>query len=102
MARYIAKNLVAAVMAKRCQIEIAYAIGVAQPVSVLVDSFGTGKVSDDELCAIVRKKFDLRPAAIIERLNLRRPIYRQTAAYGHFGRDDLSLPWEALDAAGEL
>jgi len=102
IARYMAKNLVVAGLAKRCQIEIAYAIGVAQPVSVLVDTYGTGIVSDDELCAIVRKTFDLRPAAIIERLNLRRPIYRQTAAYGHFGRTDLSLPWENADAVDAL
>ena len=98
MARYIAKNLVAAGFARRCQIELAYAIGVAQPVSVLVDSFGTGRLPDGELSALVRRCFDLRPAAIIERLNLRRPIYQPTAAYGHFGRTDLDLPWERLDA----
>ena len=98
MARYIAKNIVAAGLARKCQIELAYAIGVAQPVSVLVDSFGTGKLADGELSALVRRCFDLRPAAIIERLDLRRPIYQPTAAYGHFGRTDLDLPWERLDA----
>ena len=99
MARYIAKNLVAAGLARKCQIELAYAIGVAQPVSVLVDSYGTGRVPDAELSALVRRCFDLRPAAIIERLDLRRPIYQPTAAYGHFGRPDLDLPWERLDPA---
>ena len=94
MARYVAKNLVAAGLAKKCQIELAYAIGVAQPVSVLVDSYGTGVVSDAQLSELVRRCFDLRPAAIIRTLDLRRPIYSQTAAYGHFGRSDLSLPWE--------
>ncbi len=102
MARYIAKNIVAAGLADKCQLQLAYAIGVANPVSVRVDSFGTGKVSDGELSEIVAKTFDLRPAAIIKRLDLRRPIYRQTAAYGHFGRMDLDLPWERLDAAEEL
>ena len=94
MARYVAKNLVAAGLAKKCQIELAYAIGVAQPVSVLVDSYGTGVVSDAQLSELVRRCFDLRPAAIIRTLDLRRPIYSQTAAYGHFDRSDLSLPWE--------
>ena len=98
MARYVAKNLVKAGLAKRCQIELAYAIGVAQPVSVLVDTYGTGKLSDLELSELVRRCFDLRPAAIISTLNLRRPIYQQTAAYGHFGRPDLDLPWEKTDA----
>ena len=102
MARFIAKNFVAAGLAQKCQIELAYAIGMAQPVSVLVDSFGTGKLSDVELSALVRHCFDLRPAAIIERLNLRRPIYRQTAAYGHFGRTDVDLPWERTDRVEEL
>ena len=97
MARFIAKNLVAAGLARKCQIELAYAIGVAQPVSVLVDSFGTGRVPDAELSALVRRCFDLRPAAIIERLDLRRPIYQPIAAYGHFGRPDLDLPWERID-----
>ena len=102
MARYIAKNLVAASLCDKCQIQLAYAIGVANPVSVRVDTFGTGKLSDDAINEIVLKEFDLRPAAIIKRLDLRRPIYKQTAAYGHFGRDDVSLPWEQLDAAESL
>ena len=102
MARYMAKNLVAAGLARRCQIELAYAIGVAHPVSLLVDTQGTGVVPDAELERILRTEFDLRPAAIIRRLDLRRPIYRQTAAYGHFGRTDVALPWEALDAADTL
>ncbi|MDO4354985.1 MAG: methionine adenosyltransferase, partial [Clostridia bacterium] len=95
--RHAAKNLVASGLAEKCEIGVAYAIGVAKPVSVFVDSFGTGKLPDDELARIVEKVFDLRPSAIIERLNLRRPIYQQTASYGHFGRDDLDLPWEKLD-----
>ena len=102
MARYIAKNLVAAGLAKRCQIELAYAIGVARPVSVLVETQGTGALPEEKLAEIVRENFDLRPAKIIERLNLRRPIYLQTAAYGHFGRTDLDLPWERTDAAEAL
>ena len=102
MARYVAKNIVAAGLAKACQIELAYAIGVAQPVSVLVDTRGTGKVSDLRLGELVRECFDLRPAAIISALDLRRPIYQQTAAYGHFGRPDLDLPWEKTDAAERL
>jgi len=102
MARYVAKNLVKAGLAKRCQIELAYAIGVAQPVSVLVDTYGTGKMSDLELSELVRECFDLRPAAIISTLNLRRPIYQQTAAYGHFGRLDLDLPWEKTDAVERI
>ena len=102
MARYAAKNLVCAGLASRCQIEIAYAIGVAHPVSVLVDTFGTGALPDDRLAEIVTRHFDLRPAAIIRDLDLRRPIYRQTAAYGHFGRTDLDLPWERTDRAEEL
>ncbi|MCD7802929.1 MAG: methionine adenosyltransferase [Clostridiales bacterium] len=102
MARYAAKNLVAAGLADRCQIELAYAIGVARPVSVLVDSFGTGTVSDERLSQLVQQVFDLRPASIIRTLDLRRPIYRQTAAYGHFGRPDLDLPWERLDEVEEL
>ena len=102
MARYIAKNVVAAGLARRCQIELAYAIGVAQPVSVLVDSFGTGRLSDGALSELVRRCFDLRPAAIIETLNLRRPIYQPTAAYGHFGRTDLNLPWEQTNAVDKL
>ena len=102
MARYIAKNIVAAGLAARCQIQLAYAIGVAQPVSVLVETNGTGKLSDAQLSALVRKAFDLRPAAIIETLDLRRPIYQQTASYGHFGREDLDLPWEKTDRVKEL
>jgi len=102
MARYVAKNIVAAGLAKKCQIQLAYAIGVAQPVSVLVDTYGTGKLSDLRLSELVRGCFDLRPASIIETLNLRRPIYRQTAAYGHFGRTDLDLPWERTDATERL
>ena len=96
-ARYVAKNVVAAGLADRCEIQLAYAIGVAHPVSVFVETFGTGKKHSTEIADIVTKLFDLRPAAIIDRLQLRRPIYRQTAAYGHFGRDDLDLPWEKLD-----
>ncbi len=102
MARYAAKHLVAVGLAERCQIELAYAIGVARPVSVLVESYGTGVCPDERLAEIVRKTFDLRPAAIIRALDLRRPIYRQTAAYGHFGRPDLDLPWERLDRVEEL
>ena len=102
MARYIAKNLVAAGLAKKCEIELAYAIGVAKPVSVLVDSQGTGALPDGKLEEIVTKEFDLRPAKIIQRLGLRAPIYRQTAAYGHFGRTDVDLPWERLDAVDAL
>ena len=102
MARYIAKNIVAAGLATRCQLQLAYAIGVAHPVSVLAETFGTGKVSDAALSALVRKCFDLRPAAIIERLDLRRPIYVQTSAYGHFGREELNLPWETVDMTEEL
>ena len=102
MARYIAKNIVAAGLARRCHIELAYAIGVSHPVSVLVDSQGTGKVSDERLSQIVRELFDLRPGKIITHLDLRRPIYEQTAAYGHFGRSDLDLPWERLDMVEAL
>jgi len=102
MARYIAKNLVAAGLARRCQIEIAYAIGVAKPVSVLVDTFGTGALPDDKLAGIVNGCFDMRPASIIRALDLLRPIYKKTAAYGHFGRTDVDLPWERLDMAEKL
>lgn len=102
MARYIAKNIVAAGLAKKCQIEVAYAIGVASPVSILVDSYGTGAVSEEKLSEIIRENFDLRPASIISKLDLRRPIYRRTAAYGHFGRSDLDLPWERTDKAESL
>ena len=101
-ARWVAKNIVAAGLARRCEVELAYAIGVAEPVSVLVDTQGTGKVTDEALEAAVRKVFDLRPAAIIRELDLRRPIYRQTAAYGHMGRENLGLPWEKCDKAEAL
>lgn len=101
-ARYVAKNIVAAGLADKCEIQLSYAIGVAQPTSIMVDTFGTGKIADDKLVEVVRKNFDLRPAGIIKMLDLRRPIYRQTAAYGHFGRNDLNLPWEALDKTGVL
>ena len=96
-ARYVAKNLVAAGLAKKCEIQLSYAIGVAHPTSIMVDTFGTGKLSDSRLVEIIRENFDLRPAGIIKMLDLRRPIYKQTAAYGHFGRNDLDLPWEKLD-----
>ena len=101
-ARHAAVNVVAAGLAKKCQIQLAYAIGVAQPVSVLVETFGTGTVDDERLAEAVKKVFDFRPAAIIDQLNLRRPIYRQTAAYGHFGRTDLDLPWEQKNRTEEL
>lgn len=101
-ARYVAKNLVAAGLADKCEIQLAYAIGVARPVSIFVDSFGTGKVSDEKLADIVAENFDLRPAAIIKKLDLRRPIYRQVAAYGHFGRTDIDVPWEKTDKAETL
>ena len=101
-ARYVAKNIVAAGLADKCEIQLSYAIGVAQPTSVMVDTFGTGKLSDERLVEVIREKFDLRPAGIIKMLDLRRPIYKQTAAYGHFGRNDLNLPWEATDKAEEL
>lgn len=101
-ARYVAKNIVAAGLADKCEIQLSYAIGVAQPTSVMVDTFDTGKVSDEKLVDIVRENFDLRPAGIIKMLDLRRPIYKQTAAYGHFGRNDLDLPWEKLDKAEAL
>ena len=101
-ARWVAKNMVAAGLADKCEVQVAYAIGVAKPVSIMVDSFGTGKYSDEKLAEIVEKHFDLRPSAIIKTLDLRRPIYRQVAAYGHFGRTDIDLPWERLDKAEEL
>ncbi len=101
-ARYVAKNIVAAKLAKKCEIQLAYAIGVAKPVSVMVDTFGTGVVSDEKISEAVSKVFDLRPSAIIDNLNLRRPIYRQTAAYGHMGRTDIDLPWEKTDKTEEL
>lgn len=98
-ARYVAKNIVAAGIAKKCEIQLSYAIGVAHPTSIMVDTFGTGKISDEKLVEIIRENFDLRPAGIIQMLNLRRPIYKQTAAYGHFGRTDVDLPWENTDKA---
>lgn len=101
-ARYVAKNIVAAGLADKCEVQLAYAIGVAKPVSISVDTFGTGKVSEQKLVEIVRKNFDLRPAGIIKMLDLRRPIYKQTAAYGHFGRTDVDLPWERTDKAEQL
>lgn len=101
-ARYVAKNIVAAGLADKCEVQLAYAIGVAEPVSVFVDTFGTGKVADDKIAELVRKHFDLRPAAIIKNLDLRKPIYKQVAAYGHFGRNDLDLPWEKTDVAEKL
>ncbi len=101
-ARYVAKNLVAAGLAHKCELEIAYAIGVAEPVSILVNTYGTGVYSDERIADIVREEFDLRPAAIIRDLDLRRPIYKQTAAYGHFGRPDLELPWEKTDKVNQL
>jgi S-adenosylmethionine synthetase len=96
-ARYAAKNIVAAGLARKCEIQLSYAIGVAHPTSIMVDTFGTGKISDKKLVELIREHFDFRPAGIIEMLDLRRPIYRQTASYGHFGRLDLDLPWERLD-----
>ncbi|MDA5108087.1 methionine adenosyltransferase [Brevibacillus thermoruber] len=101
-ARYVAKNIVAAGLADKCEVQVAYAIGVAQPVSISVDTFGTGKIAEEELVKLVRKHFDLRPAGIIKQLDLRRPIYKQTAAYGHFGRNDLNVPWEKTDKAEAL
>ncbi len=102
MARYIAKNIVAAGLAERCEVELAYAIGVAEPVSVLVETFGTGKVEEAKIEELVRKNFKLTPKGIMESLNLRRPIYRKTAAYGHFGRNDSDFTWEATDKAEAL
>jgi S-adenosylmethionine synthetase len=99
MARYVAKNIVAAGLARQCEVEVAYAIGVAKPVSVLVETFGTGVIDEERLAQLVLDNFDLRPAAIINHLDLARPIYRQTAAYGHFGRSDVDLPWEHTDMA---
>lgn len=101
-ARYVAKNIVAAGLAEQCEIQLSYAIGVAQPTSIMVDTYGTGKLSDEKLVEIIRENFDLRPAGIIKMLDLRRPIYKQTAAYGHFGRNDLDLPWEKLDKVDAL
>lgn len=101
-ARYVAKNIVAAGLADKCEIQLAYAIGVARPVSILVDTFGTGKIDEEQIVNLVEENFELRPAGIIDMLNLRHPIYRQTAAYGHFGRDDIDLPWEHTDKAESL
>lgn len=101
-ARHVAKNIVAAGLADKCEVELAYAIGVAKPVSIYVDTFGTGKIEDDKIIALIEKHFDLRPAAIIKNLGLRAPIYKQTAAYGHFGRTDVDLPWERLDMVEKL
>ena len=101
-ARYVAKNIVASGLADKCEVQLAYAIGVAHPVSIAVDTFGTGKVSEEKLIELVRANFDLRPAGIIKMLDLRRPIYKQTAAYGHFGRTDVDLPWERTDKAEAL
>ncbi len=101
-ARYVAKNIVAAGLADKCEIQLSYAIGVAQPTSIMVDTFGTGKIDDEKLVSIIRENFDLRPAGIIKMLDLRRPIYKQTADYGHFGRNDLNLPWEALNKVDDL
>jgi S-adenosylmethionine synthetase len=98
-ARYVAKNIVAAGLARKCEVQLAYAIGVAKPVSILVDTFGTGKIAEEKLVQLIQKYFDLRPAGIIQSLNLRRPIYKQTAAYGHFGRTDIDLSWEKTDKA---
>lgn len=102
MARYIAKNIVASSLARKCEIEVAYAIGVSQPVSIYVNTYGTGKLSDEKISEIVKENFDLRPSQIIKYLDLRRPIYKQTAAYGHFGREDLKLPWEKVDMVEKL
>ena len=96
-ARYVAKNIVASGIAKKCEVQLAYAIGVAKPVSILINTYGTGKISDEEITKLVQDNFDLRPAAIIKNFDLRRPIYKQVAAYGHFGRSDLDLPWEKTD-----
>jgi len=101
-ARYVAKNIVAAGLARKCEVQLAYAIGVARPVSVRVDTFGTGIIPEEKIESLVNKYFDLRPAGIIKTLDLRRPIYKQTAAYGHFGRTDIDLPWERTDKAEEL
>jgi S-adenosylmethionine synthetase len=101
-ARWVAKNVVAAGLATRCEIQVAYAIGVAHPLSVNVETFGTGRIADEKIAALIKEHFDLRPGAIIRDLNLRRPIYRQTAAYGHFGRDDIELPWEDTGKAAAL
>jgi S-adenosylmethionine synthetase len=102
MARYVAKNIVAAGIADKCEIEVAYAIGVSRPVSIVINTYGTGKISDEAITALVKENFDMRPAAIIKQFDLRRPIYKQTAAYGHFGREDIDVPWEKTDKAETL
>jgi S-adenosylmethionine synthetase len=102
MARYIAKNIVAAGLADQCQVQISYAIGVAQPISVLINTFETGRISDSQILDLVLKNFDMRPRAIIDHLNLRRPIYKKTASFGHFGRDDADFPWEKCDKTTAL
>src|SRR3990172_8355396 len=102
MARYVAKNIVAAGLAGSCEVQIAYAIGVAQPISIFIDTFGTGKISDERIAGLVKKHFDFRPAAMIELLKIKRPIYRKTAAYGHFGRNDPDFLWERTDVAEVL
>ena len=101
-ARYVAKNIVAAGLADKCEIELAYAIGVAKPVSIMVDTFGTNHIEEERIIELIKKNFDLRPASIIKTLDLKRPIYKQIAAYGHFGRTDLDLPWERTDKAETL
>ena len=101
-ARWVAKNIVAAGLADRLELQVSYAIGMAEPVSVSVETYGTGKVSNSEIVTLIKRHFDLRPSAIISHLDLRRPIYKQTATYGHFGRDDLDLPWERLNKVDEL
>jgi S-adenosylmethionine synthetase len=101
-ARYVAKNIVASGLADKCEIQLSYAIGVAQPTSIMIDTFNTGKLENAELISIIRENFDLRPAGIIKMLDLRRPIYKKTAAYGHFGRNELNLPWERLDKTEDL
>ena len=102
MARYVAKNVVASGMAKRCEVQFAYAIGVPEPVSVMINTFGTGKLDETKIVKLVRENFDLTPAGIIEKLKLRRPIYEQTAAYGHFGREEEGFTWEEIDMADKL
>jgi S-adenosylmethionine synthetase len=102
MARHVAKNIIAAGLADKCEVQVAYAIGVAEPISIMIDTFGTGKVSEDQIEAKVRKAFDMTPAGIIKTLDLKRPIYRKTAAYGHFGRNDPGFTWESIDKASLL
>src|SRR5699024_495366 len=101
-ARYVAKNVVAAKLADKCEVQVSYAIGVADPTSIMVDTFGTGRIDDDLLTALIREHFDLRPYGILKMLDLQKPVYRQTASYGHFGRNDVALPWERTDRAAAL